>query len=161
LVKVSLRQLLYNKADFSDQMSLDFPDWPKATEDSEKWRYKKIAELKESVDRGSNNAFDKVVKETTKEIANEFGNVAEIDKAIVSQIKSAVENAGKMWLQFGLQRCRLLVVLPNSQSSKSKNETLLVIKPEIRRIGDAGGASLDSEEVIRNGGGESRSFTAV
>jgi hypothetical protein len=142
-------------------MSTDFPDWPKPSEKSEQWRYERISELKEAVDRGSSHTFKKMTKSATMEIGEEFAKVAEVDKAMTAQIYSAVENAGKMWLQFGLQRCRLLIVLPNNLSkSQPANEKELVIKPEIRRIGDAGGSSLDLEEVIRNGQGESRTFRA-
>jgi hypothetical protein len=69
-----------------------------------------------------------------------------------------------LWLLFGSQRCRLLIVLPLSRPtaatrSRKTSNFELVLKPAVRRFGDAKGELLDHSEIVRNCEMETRPFT--
>lgn len=63
--------------------------------------------------------------------------------------------AARLWLDICSQRYRILVILPNSSGNVLKatkggcKSLKLVVKPEIRRIGNSHGQELAKEEIVR------------
>jgi hypothetical protein len=86
--------------------------------------------------------------------------VAEVttpDTAIEEAIDDVVRKSTEMWMAFGTQRCRLMVVMPMEEDEKSlvaklkQGKTVeLITKPELRRIGTSNGSnfSADTEKAI-------------
>lgn len=82
--------------------------------------------------------------------------VSEVDQKTKQAMKEIANHAGNMCVAFGTQRCRIYVVMKNLKTVKefkenSKREDMfvdLLTQPELRRIGDADGQSLDKEFTV-------------
>ncbi len=79
-------------------------------------------------------------------------------------IRGLIEKAAKMWILFGTQRCRIMIVmhdLKTETESKVKKSSQtsaveLIIRPELRRIGDSDGGSLEKEQTVAGCEGEAK-----
>jgi hypothetical protein len=69
-------------------------------------------------------------------------------------LNDLVRLAARLWLDICSQRCRILVVLPNSSGNVLKAtkggcpSLKLVVKPEIRRTGNSHGQDPTKEEIV-------------
>lgn len=83
-------------------------------------------------------------------------------KSSVHAADSIVMKAVNMWLEFGMQRCRILVVMqgPKLRSIGEKirtahGETLeLIVRPELKRFGNSKGQDVHIEETVEDCVGE-------
>jgi hypothetical protein len=81
-------------------------------------------------------------------------------------IKAIATNVSEAWVLFGTQRCRLFFVFedlkvtvePRESDASSGQSMELLVKPDLRRIGDADGESLDKELLVSGCNGEIRMF---
>jgi hypothetical protein len=93
------------------------------------------------------------------ELIKRLGEVALIEDGHTQAIESLARTAAVTWLEFGAQRCRLMVVLKDTNlTSKNTNQMerqrtdafSLVIVPALKRFGNSKGEKLDEvEEAIR------------
>ncbi|KAF2823207.1 hypothetical protein CC86DRAFT_457643 [Ophiobolus disseminans] len=145
--------------------------WPEPSYDAERWRYEALRQCQEALEKpiseydpryklrkGTLQSLDHV----RQEISQALSNVSSVDAATIRSVQSIAEKAVKMWVILGAQRCRLVVV---SRGSKVITETSkahsggdgfveLVVRPELKRIGDADGVLFDSETTITGCVGE-------
>lgn len=90
--------------------------------------------------------------------------VLKIDDKTEQTITEIAEQAAEMWVGFGTQRCRLLVVMQDlkmieetrKEPGEQQRSVELITQPGLRRIGDAEGESLDIEEMVAGCNGEMR-----
>jgi hypothetical protein len=106
------------------------------------------------VDQKQKMGYDQSLATTAQEISHMLGKVSSVDGNISTIIKELVRQAAKFWLDMGSQRCRIVVVLPKlaentSDARRRERRALeLVVKPEVRRIGNSQGQQLEKQEVI-------------
>jgi hypothetical protein len=84
------------------------------------------------------------------------------DKEITQAVQIVSEKAAELWIAFSGEKCQLLVAMNDlgttTESSKAQageNRSLnLVIRPELRRVGDSEGERFDSETTVSGCTGE-------
>jgi len=145
------------------QFSTAAPHWPKPTQDSEKQRCNTIklclqsleqAEDAPDVDPRRKQGYDQSVATIVEEISQAVEKVATLGLKEQQVLNDLIRLAARLWLDICSQRYRILVVLPNSSGNvlkvtKGGSKSLkLVVKPEIRRIGNSHGQELAKEEII-------------
>lgn len=120
--------------------------WPKATSESEKWRYKIMGD---AVDASrtchpeTHTLLDGSLKNmitTEFRLVNDLQQLMKIDDDVVQSIRRACNEAARLWILFGAQRCRLVVV------SYSADE--LVIRPELKMYGNTAGTRYHHESTV-------------
>lgn len=97
-----------------------------------------------------------------KDLTTMLGEVCNLDKNSVHAAESIVMKAVKIWLEFGSQRCRILVVMQGSslktigeRIQRAREDTLeLVVKPELKRFGNSKGQDVHVEETVEDCTGE-------
>lgn len=77
--------------------------------------------------------------------------VAPTNGSHLSTAKDLVVQAAKLWLDIGVQHCRITIVIPRS-SQKVKPRSggsagQLVVLPEVERLGDSQGAEFGMDPV--------------
>ena len=91
-----------------------------------------------------------------------LGEVANLDKSSIQAMERMTIKAANMWLEFGMQRCRILVVLQGS-NLKSAEERIqraqddileLVVVPALKRFGNSKGQDLHIKETVGGCDGE-------
>jgi hypothetical protein len=149
--------------------------WPAATFDSEKWRYETIRPGQDALKVQTSEydprtklriAYQENVQLVQKSIAEKLSLVADLDEKAMQTIKTIATNVSEAWVLFGTQRCRLFFVFedlkvtvePRESHASSGQSMELLVKPDLRRIGDADGESLDKELLVSGCNGEIRMF---
>lgn len=86
-----------------------------------------------------------------------IGKVSDVDNNTVRALEDVAKKAAKIWLEFGAQRCRILVVIPLSNLKLPPSDKIrkvregfleLVVVPELRRLGNSKGQGLDKDEIV-------------
>jgi hypothetical protein len=151
----------------------EFYTWPEANFGAEKWRYETMRSCQETLTTATSaydprtklrEAYSKSIDSIQEKIEAPLKMVSDLDQGMTKSIRGLIEKAAKTWILFGTQRCRILVVMQDlnteteSKGSKSgQTESVeLVLRPELRRIGDSDGGSLDKEQVVAGCEGEAK-----
>ena len=106
--------------------------------------------------------YKKSLSTIQEKIELDFKMVSDLDEAATTSIRLLIEKVAKAWIAFGTQRCRIVVVMQGlkteteskGQTGEKPNSIELIIRPELRRIGDSDGGSLEKEQVIAGCEGE-------
>lgn len=146
--------------------------WPKPGIETERWRYITIRECQAALRQPVpsewdpraklKKGFQTSIEQLKKEIISTLGELTALDKNSLQALEKMVVRAARTWLQFGLQRCRILVVVQRSnlrtveeRVQKAREDGLeLVMVPRLKRFGTSNGESLDIEETIADRDGE-------
>ncbi|OCK74526.1 hypothetical protein K432DRAFT_469233 [Lepidopterella palustris CBS 459.81] len=174
LRSLSSNQRLLKKQILQDSNNLDNSDyvWPKPGIETERWRYITIRECQAALRQPVpsewdpraklKKGFQTSIEQLKKEIISTLGELTALDKNSLQALEKMVVRAARTWLQFGLQRCRILVVVQRSnlrtveeRVQKAREDGLeLVMVPRLKRFGTSNGESLDIEETIADRDGE-------
>ncbi|KAH0556985.1 hypothetical protein GP486_005224 [Trichoglossum hirsutum] len=146
--------------------------WPKPETETERWRYVTIKECRAALRQPVPSEWDPRAKlkkgfktsidALKKQLTSVLSGIANLDENDVQVVEKLTIKAANIWLGFGMQRCRILVVLKGS-NLKSANERIrraregtlrLVVAPELRRFGDSKGLDLHVEEIVGGCDGE-------
>jgi hypothetical protein len=145
--------------------------WPEPSIDAERWRYATIKECRAALEKPASEwdprarlkkGFKTSIDALKKELTSALGEVSNLDKSRVQTADSIVMKAAKMWLEFGMQRCRILVVVQGS-NLKSTEEKIqrakgaaleLVVVPQLKRFGNSKGQDVHIEETWGDCNGE-------
>jgi hypothetical protein len=134
--------------------------WPRATLDSEKWRYDTCQDALRSLTKPTTEFSDdgrlkksffnnrKVIR---KQLFESIGRLVELDKEQEAELDVFILNAVRTWLCFGTQRYRLQMFMTGSadldQEKKmdlvQKGDLMFTVAPRLRRIGNSRGTELD------------------
>jgi hypothetical protein len=139
--------------------------WPKPEIETERWRYVTIKECRAALrqpvpsewdpraklKKGFKTSIDALRKELTLTISESVN----LDTSSVQAIERMTLKAASMWLEFGMQRCRILVLVQGSnlksleeKIKRAQEHTLkLVLVPELKKFGNSNGHDLDVEET--------------
>lgn len=106
--------------------------------------------------------FQSSMKIIREKLGEQLEMVSKIDERTEKATEEIREEAAKMWVAFGTQRCRLLVVIQDLKTTeevksgpgKQGNSVELITQPELRRVGDAEGQALDKEQTVTGCEGE-------
>lgn len=98
-----------------------------------------------------------------KSLETILGGVVELDEKSMADIRQLSKKAAIVSLEFGMQRCRIVVRLSGSPAVSaservdeiSRGPAILTVLPTVGRYGNARGAELDTFTVIRDCNGES------
>jgi hypothetical protein len=95
-------------------------------------------------------------------LTSTLGEVSTLDKSSAQAAESIIRKAAKMWLEFGMQRCRIFVTVQGSnlksageRIQRAQEATLeLVVVPELKRFGNSKGQDVHIEETVGDCNGE-------
>ncbi|KAH7330475.1 hypothetical protein BKA65DRAFT_59284 [Rhexocercosporidium sp. MPI-PUGE-AT-0058] len=137
--------------------------WPEADTRSETWRHVTLETLEQEL-KGSRPSNLKLSYEANKQavtssLSSLYSQVSSKDKS--REIRDIVDNACRLALAYGKQRCRLQLLIPgpgnpidtrdkdvcfalNHSSDRVINEVQLVVRPGLLKVGDSRGGSFRS-----------------
>ena len=133
---------------------------PKPTKDSEKWRYEKISDCLKAINQPSNPkrlSYERWLSDTVEDVSHELKRVASMKDDDKQRIRDLVRKGAKMWLEIGLQRYRIFLLMSKTGIKPSRSgqafvdrygEQELVVHPEVRRRGNAQGDRLEKDEPV-------------
>jgi hypothetical protein len=145
--------------------------WPKPSIDAERWRYVNIKECRAALEKPASEwdprarlkkGFKTSLDALKKELTSTIEEVSNLDMNSSQMVDRIAIKAAKMWLEFGMQRCRILVVVQGS-NLRSAEERIqraqedhleLVVIPELKRFGNSKGHDLHMEETVGECDGE-------
>ncbi|KAH7073281.1 hypothetical protein FB567DRAFT_611511 [Paraphoma chrysanthemicola] len=150
--------------------------WPNPTFASERWRLEVMRKCQEALEQPISeydsreklvNGYKESLSRVQKDITQNLELVSSLDEVSSRSIDRLIEKASKMWVAFGAQRCRLMVVMTGLKSTieTSRHETSsersveLILSPGLSRIGDAEGELFEGETIITGCAGESVKIT--
>lgn len=103
---------------------------------------------------------------TLEDIRDEFfstiGDMVDLEKSHIQAMEKIAKKAANAWLEFGMQRCRIVMVFGLS-SLKPAAERIrrtrdgsieLIVIPELKRYGNSKGVELHTEATVSGCGGE-------
>jgi hypothetical protein len=145
--------------------------WPKPSIDAERWRYATIKECRAALEKPVSEwdpwarlkkGFKTSLDALTQELTSTLGEVSNLDESSVQAAGSIIKKAAKMWLEFGMQRCRILVIVRGSnlksaeeRIQRAQEATLkLVLVPELKRFGNSKGQDVHVAETVGGCDGE-------
>jgi hypothetical protein len=139
--------------------------WPEPSIDAERWRYVNVKECRAALGKPASEwdprarlkkGFKTSLDSLKKELMSAIGEVSNLDKSSSQVVEGIAMQAAKMWLEFGMQRCRILVVVQGS-NLKSAEERIqraqednleLVVVPKLKRFGNSKGQDVHVEETV-------------
>ncbi|KIW07495.1 uncharacterized protein PV09_01460 [Verruconis gallopava] len=141
--------------------------WPKPSYKAEKFRYEAIKQchtaLREPASHLDPRARVKIGFKESKDglykaIKTLMNDVTKLDEAMIADIEKLVKKAINMWLEFEVQRCRLMVILPVAKISSEREMIQLAVQkqlelnsqPGLIRFGDDEGEDLDVDQPVEN-----------
>ncbi|KAF2729145.1 hypothetical protein EJ04DRAFT_580833 [Polyplosphaeria fusca] len=147
--------------------------WPKPDFGAERWRYETVRQCQEIVQTTVSDYHPQVklhhsyrahLESVQERILMQLKKVNEVDEKTRQLLRTIIDKAAKAWILFGTQRCRLVIVIHGLDSTidskgpeKEHNGNVeLVLRPELRRIGDSDGQALDKEQVVVGCEGEAK-----
>jgi hypothetical protein len=101
------------------------------------------------------------------ELSGILGAVSSVDDNVLADMTKLAEKAATLWLKFGSQLFRVLVVIPDhirapAQGGNGRMEQRepqeLVLQPELRRIGNSSGEEFERDQIIADCRGVFTSF---
>jgi hypothetical protein len=145
--------------------------WPNPTAESERFRFTTM-EAAIAAMRFPTTEVDPRAKYKTAFVANREKFARELaalvseyteEDSIQPQLKKVISKAYNLWLEFCVQRCRIMVVLPSNTVSDieervelAKAHSLeLTLKPILQRHGNGLGNDLDEMTIVAGCSGES------
>lgn len=110
--------------------------------------------------------FQSAIETICAKLHDIFDMVLQIDEKTEQAMEDMVKSAARLCVAFGTQRCRIFLVMKDlktleeiKEGSKRQNQPVeLLTQPELRRIGDADGQSLDKEQTVAGCEGEMVKF---
>lgn len=137
--------------------------WPKPEVETERWRYTTVKECRSALRKPASQwdpraklkkDFADALEKLKTELAETLSEVT--NKNDKQAIKEVAMKATNMWLEFGMQRFRLLVVVQDSKFESiedrvraSQEDVLeLVLVPGLKSFGNSKGQDLQAEETI-------------
>jgi hypothetical protein len=143
-------------------------EWPDATLDSERFRYKTceeaLAALTQSVSKYERRgvlktSFVEYKEKLTDTILAAMDDIIDLDEDKEKQIGKLILDAIRIWLFLCTQRCRIMIVMPGSQAMDNvarielaeKRKLLFTTRPELQRWGSASGIDLEEKTVVCEG----------
>ena len=147
-----------------EPMGDDLYAWPSPSVKSEQWRYETVkychAALKEPASELDARARVKTGFKETREtlitaLEEMIRDMAQFEGSLHVDIEKLVKKAFNLWLEFGGQRCRLIVSMPAPRTEindkldvAEKSGLILTLTPEIVRYGNGEGLDLEDSEII-------------
>jgi hypothetical protein len=141
-----------------DPVSVVAPHWPEADKKSEEWRYTNVQKCMDAVEKplgdpGLKRAYIQTREHVGEDIIRALGRMIVTSTVQHKAVKDIVHQAAKLWLDLGIQRCRIIVAVPQGIRGVSRRQDgqrirELVVQPEVLRFGNAQGEGLDTQEVV-------------
>lgn len=115
------------------------------------------------------NGFGETQAKLTKEIVALLSEIVEITPETTQAVDRIAKKASRMWLEFGMQRCRIVVNLTGSGDRVQAQKLAairdgglkLTVSPLVGRFGNMKGADLGTFTVIAGCEGEALETMAV
>lgn len=139
--------------------------WPKPSIKTERWRYFTVYGCRETLtsrpsaydERASLvKHFRKNLDDTTEKIEALLRKVSVVTSDTTRAIKLMIKSISNMWLEFGMNRCRLIIFLKNTKpksieeqiTEAEKGSLTLATIPGVRRYGNEKGDDLGNTSMI-------------
>ena len=140
----------------ADLASIVAPHWPEPGENCEKWRFETVEKCVTTVETTSGDpilkrAYVDGLQRVCDALISSLDRIVADPRGFHKSVKDIVHQATKLWLDIGMQRCRVMIVVP-SECRGAKNDgrvaRQLIVQPELQRVGNAEGGHLNMPEVI-------------
>jgi hypothetical protein len=139
--------------------------WPRPALETERWRWEAVKQcqtaLKEpashldpraQIKKGFKESRDNLIK-TLRAAVSE---VARADQGVMSDIEKLVKKAINVWLDFEIQRCRLMMTMPTEKIDSEEGKVELARQkrleltslPGLVRFGDDSGQDLTIRQTV-------------
>jgi hypothetical protein len=144
--------------------------WPEPSIDAERWRYATIKECRAALEKAASEldprtrvrkGFKTSLNALKQELTSTLGEVSNLDKSSIQAAESIIKKAARMWLEFGTQPRRILVVVQGSnlksaeRIQRAREATLeLVVVPKLKGFGNSKGQDVHIEETVGGCDGE-------
>ncbi|KAE8440530.1 hypothetical protein EG329_007266 [Mollisiaceae sp. DMI_Dod_QoI] len=146
--------------------------WPTPEVETERWRYITVKECRAALRKPVPSEWDPRAKlkkgfltsieQLRGKLAATLGEVADVDKSSTQTIKEVTMKATNMWLEFGMQRFRVVVAVQDSKIESVEERIVraqeaeldLVLAPALKSFGNSKGQDLQAEETIGGCAGE-------
>jgi hypothetical protein len=143
-----------------------FVPCPKPTKVSEQWRYEKINDCLEAISKplpvcepnyNLKLSHEQCLNDTMEDVSHELARVASLGDSDKQRMSDLVRKAAKLWLEIGLQRYRIFLLMSKSGTKPSRSgqaflgidgQQELVAYPELRRMGNLQGERLENDELM-------------
>lgn len=139
--------------------------WPEPSFDAERWRYETMRQGQEALKVETSEydprtklrkGFQSSLETIFERLSGVLKMVSEVDEKTKVTIKDVANEAANTCVAFGTQRCRIVVAFKDLKTVEEFKEgperedqfVDLLTQPELRRIGDADGESLDKEPTV-------------
>ena len=140
--------------------------WPAPGVKAERWRYMTMSQCREILAKPKPSEFDKRARITdgfkssvnrlVTELKAAIGSVAELTAAEVQLIQRLSTTASRVWFEFCMYRCRIVVRLAGSElmqvvekpNAAQKSKVKLTVLPEVGRYGNVKGVELETFTTI-------------
>lgn len=139
--------------------------WPKPTFEAEKFRYEAIKQCQTALKEPASHldprakikkGFIQSREGLIKALRAAISAVARADQAVLTDIDKLVKKAIGLWLEFELQRCRLMVTMPAEKVGCDEEKMKLAMErklelsslPALIRFGDDEGQDLDVRQTV-------------
>lgn len=140
--------------------------WPTPGIKAERWRYFTVYGCREALKTQPSdydprihlkNDFNKNLVDTTKKIDSFLKSISTPSSETIRAIRLLLKGISNMWLEFGMNRCRIMIFLKDVAEPRSikdqmaeaqKGSLQLVIVPGIRRYGNEKGDDLGNMTII-------------
>lgn len=109
------------------------------------------------------------VEQLITELQSSLAEVVSPDDLLSTNIRQLARRASKMWLEFALRRCRIVLDIGGSRSLSfadqlyraQKGELRLTIVPRLGKYGDSQGVGLENYTIIGGYDGEVRELAQL
>lgn len=139
--------------------------WPKPALDTERWRWEAVKScqtaLKEpashldpraKIKRGFKESRDNLIAALRKNMEE----VARFDQSVMTDVEKLVKKAVNLWLEFEIQRCRLMMIMPaervqleeDKMNLARQQKLALTSLPGLIRYGDDSGQELNVRQTV-------------
>jgi len=140
--------------------------WPTPSPKTERWRYATIINCKDALrarllSEWDNRAklkkgFKTSIDALLEEMVSALGDIGISDDDLRGGLGKLARSAASLWLDFGAQRCRIVVIMQGSnlpsmedRVRRAQEGTLeLVVTPMLKRYGNSDGLQLTLGETI-------------
>ena len=106
--------------------------------------------------------FQETLKDIREEFTSTVGEMVVLADVNVRAMDKIAKKAANVWLEFGMQRCRIVMVFGASSLKPAQDRIKkaregkmeLVVIPELKRYGNSKGLELHTEATVSGCGGE-------
>lgn len=151
--------------------------WPPSSMETERWRYINVKECHAALTHPLVSEWDPRMKlmqgyidsvaELKRCLAEVLSSVVDLNAEQTKAISKIAKKCSRVWLEFGMQRCRYVIIVPGLQVLSVEEQLRMAkegpiqvtICPELKRFGNPIGYDLHSQTTLQGCEGTTQTLT--